>query len=1078
MRRSFSCWSVRRLSRLVSLSLQRTRAVPAAQLYTRSRRQVRLDVRCIATPLVTSTRACAATAQKSSPYEVTNDDDDDDFMQAYEDLLLNVSAQTENGTLAPAGGGVGVERGAASPDNTLAEEAWGSSSVLSNAASAVDLLVDDAVALLPADGSPLQLTDVTPALDLEAVSEHFGSARRFFELYPHIFTCAQDGATRRWWVARAPRAAVAAPASSARRHDGSEDEKARHAALDVGEMSLREELTQLGVQQANPTHTTVTAAAAASVAHHGEGARRRGVVRVDPSASVLHASWPVIATLLPDDGRPLPIAQLRALLPPELKQQLHEANTGLARCFKLDYAAAHACVRLSADSTAMMRADAQTAAAPPAEEWAPPPASLVNPALQQHCENTLSEGDAEGVYVPVPRDYVNPSAETEAEAWWVAVPFEDEDVVDAREGSGGGAGATNTNDVLLNEDDEAGLVSGAGVADGATGLEEVPYEGISNTRSSGDTVGDASLLRGLDVALLRCAPALPTAKKPQEELPTSLAGGSSTSTAPGKKKAARVPRPTTPEEWIALHTALANAHGWLTPPQMLDYLVECVPTFFVPYDEVRTSDALVKLIGPRINMQTLLRRIYMYYTDRAEDGTQVRLAEAVQHAQRGIANVHYPQWDPSTQQRQPTDEGWGADGGDEVGAAPPSATAAATRSTTTGLQASEATKAFPVLRVLRPIRSALSSQLPRRRNAAGMVPPPVGAPTKLKHASAAMASLDKANTAAVSGTASNTSTTASSSAARPLEMVVRGGGVSLATIPTTDIGYPFMALATQPAAEWPWWARLLCVLPYSRYVPLDAVAALCHVSLTPSETEQVWSAGASIADAEKGNKARTAHPFPYTLLRTPPDSARQVRLRPFWLSPGCTAELDAAVLPGAVVKLLRPVWVPVPRLLQRLSADTRDETLAMATRRMPGVAISAEDAFVCLLRDCGRCCWVNAEGTKVRRYTSTQEMDDIFHPALSLLYGFASPRTWEPVSTILDRAAAHVQPLLADSASAVRDVGLIGMLRHTPAAQLQTWLQRHVQWIDLKTTGQGDGGVPELLVRRRASFVSFGGDTK
>ena len=1182
-RASSPCWSVLRLRgrSLCCATVPHRRAPPAL-----TRHFSPTCCRSVAATPLLSVIQVRAYGTSQGATEEEEEDEEDDFMQAYEDMLLNASSQREPSA---------SDRVVDTPnEDALAKASHVSfadtSSATtfpppsSSATSTAEALVAEAAALLPADGTAMALTDLTPLLDAEAISEHFGSVRGFLQLYPHRFTCVLDAHTKRWRVSRAVHVSAlsaaaaggaAAPSSSHSLQESASD-AVKHAALDMAEMTLKEELAEVlrganassssssSARIANTTTTTITTQDEIS-AHTGKEkparpAASHRLLSLSSAQAAVPIPWPAIADLLPEDGSCVPIALLRSQLPPEIAQALRANRAGLARCFKQDYDTARAFVALTADATAFMRVAATAVVVVDPRVDSPSSSSSSSSTMLRsstaptrvplwtpqatgetvtHHLRSAQTGTAaaatldDGVYVPAPADYTSAHPEEEAEAWWVDVPLDEEE----GEGDAGAAAAAGKVGGALREgqatgdprdDDTAGAlphtaaVDDANVLDAATGLQEVPYDGPDCSRGregSGATFGDASLLAGLDIALLRHAPAAPCAAAAQTlKLPDSLAAASSSSAASSAltavdgavkrtTKKARVPRPSTPDEWIALHTALANAHGWLTPPEMLDYLVECVPTFFVPLNEVRISDALLKLVGPRTSMRTLLTRIYVYYVDRSEDGERVRLAAHVTHPQRAMADRHYPAWNPAAIEScvpataggdwhggsSAIDDGDDSGNGNGGGGGGESLSACA-RLSSSKLQTSETTKMFPVMHVRRPIKSALPGKPPRKRRPGEL--PCASSPLALKQASVSAEAVGTPTAAAVAAASSSTTDAAAqvpsaagdgktaSTTTRPLAVVVlprrsQAGGVSLSSIPVTDIGYPFLALATQPVEVWPWWARLLCLLPCDAYVPLKEIGTCYVPGLTPDEVASVWKASESLRTDSSAGSKRDGHPFPFTLLRPPPEGPRLVRLRPFWLSPGCTAELDASVMPADLARQLRPVWMPVSRVMAKLTASSREATLSLARRRMPGVTCTPEAALLCLLRDCGRCCWVNEEGTKVRRYAAAHEMDDVFHLSLSLLHGFSSAQSWEPVPVVLARAAAHVQPLFSQatksSTGSPYDVGLIGMLHRTPMQELQPFLKRHVQWIDVKpSTAEGNGeAASELLIRRRAAFVSF-----
>lgn len=1006
------------------------------------------------------------------------DADDDDYLQAYEDLLLNaVSGGGEDGFGDAAGSGGDSPAVHPAVDGEMNAGLFDFTAEADAARSPVDVLVDDALALLPDDGAPVLLTDLGRSLDTETVCDLFGSVRAFVQLYPNRFACAQDPATGRWRVSRtrhAPGTAAAAEAKAAAEAARDAAATATMAGLDVTAMALEEDLRNV-----HGPHSTLGAPQ-----RHGGGqsggsegtatpprrppTRRRLMPAAAPGApTASHAWWPVIADHLPANGSPVAIAALRASLPAHIAEALHDGGVGLARCFKRDFDVARRSVALTADASALLRVERAatesegTVASTGVPLWYPGRSTFVSVTSatpQERTELAVAEFSAEaselgdGAYVMAPPDY---DASDDAKPWLVSLQLDEA-------GGGGEAGEPHPAAAAeVTEEEDGDFEAAAAALASATGMEEVAYDGLD--AGEGDAArrpGAILTVSDLNLDRLRTAPVVPVSKARM-----AMDG-------PGSAAAVRPPRPSTPAEWLALHTAMAEARGWLTPMQMLDYLVECVPMFFIPVDELRASDALLKLIGPRTSMRTLVCRVYMYYVECDADKTQVRLAASVTHEQRGAANEHYAAWDPEKVE---------AASHDADGAATPCGAATLAKRPGRGstLKATAATRAFPVLKVQRPIKSRLPVRAFKRKR-----PPPaatttaVGAPAETEGAAPAPG---EAAAAPPSSAALMHFITAKARPSPATTLLQRSSRASIAldSVSPSEIGYPFLALATQPVAAWPWWAQLVCVLPFDAYVPLDQIGVFYCPGLGDSERHRVWCAG----DATPPTSAKDSPtPIPLSMLRSPSATQpRAVRLRPFWLAPGCTAELENALLPAALVRQLRPTWVPVPRVLARLTAEDREACTAAALRRPQAARLTAEAAVAALLRDGGRGCWVDGEGARVRRYAAASDLDDNFHLALSLLYGFSSARTWEPLTAVLDRAAAHVRPLLdhprAPPPATPDAVGLLGMLRHAPPAELHAYLKRHVQWIEVKVEGDvkevGEPQLRQLLLRRRAALVSF-----
>nr|CCC94335.1 unnamed protein product [Trypanosoma congolense IL3000] len=94
------------------------------------------------------------------------------------------------------------------------------------------------------------------------------------------------------------------------------------------------------------------------------------------------------------------------------------------------------------------------------------------------------------------------------------------------------------------------------------------------------------------------------------------------------------------DELLSLHTKLALLRGRRSPSQLLDLLVECIPTFYVPIKQIKITDSLARVLGPQNTIYKVIR-IYSYYFDRDKSADAVRLKPELQHARLGAANGLY-----------------------------------------------------------------------------------------------------------------------------------------------------------------------------------------------------------------------------------------------------------------------------------------------------------------------------------------------------------------------------------------------------------------------------------------------------
>lgn len=130
-----------------------------------------------------------------------------------------------------------------------------------------------------------------------------------------------------------------------------------------------------------------------------------------------------------------------------------------------------------------------------------------------------------------------------------------------------------------------------------------------------------------------------------------------------KKKAENISTPSlstslaSPEVLLQEHTRLAEERGWYTPAEILDLLVECVPSFPVPVDQLVSSDALIKLFGFNLSMRRVVL-VYRYYfvidMDVVPSPTICLHPEKVVgvHPQAGVANPYYKKWECATYEKR------------------------------------------------------------------------------------------------------------------------------------------------------------------------------------------------------------------------------------------------------------------------------------------------------------------------------------------------------------------------------------------------------------------------------------------
>lgn len=405
---------------------------------------------------------------------------------------------------------------------------------------------------------------------------------------------------------------------------------------------------------------------------------------------------------------------------------------------------------------------------------------------------------------------------------------------------------------------------------------------------------------------------------------------------------------TSPEELLAEHTRLAEARGWRSPEEILDLLVECVPTFPVPVDQLVLSDVLIKLFGFKLSMKRLVL-IYSYYVvyekDTLPSPTVCLHPERVvgKHPNAGVANPYYKRWEGVVYER--------AGAGDTTATYVSSPIAPATPQTanTSGAAIhSTAAGVFAPLRrtiksrvVLRPkggeCRAAATTADTRRGGSEGvpvaaspMATTPTGeekdlaqskksAPNwgrPLSDSAVAMHDLLQATTP------SNPSPPRSSRFASHADGTVRPtdsfSGVPQGITRTTNVkGATLMLEALQhiydPVVRQTGTAtlsssllllmKLVLAVPYNQFIPLEEAARRCGCDCTdavedlldrsqPTQSRYaaflVHTSAATVGGSVVGNPSNSG------LAAVPSRRRRLVRLRPWWIAPNSTGDLAAA----------------------------------------------------------------------------------------------------------------------------------------------------------------------------------------
>ncbi|EKF31171.1 hypothetical protein MOQ_004998 [Trypanosoma cruzi marinkellei] len=460
-------------------------------------------------------------------------------------------------------------------------------------------LVNNILELLPSDGTGIRLTTITPLLDVEAVSELFGSVLAFVQLFPHRFRSYQveekDGSLR-WYVSRVQAARSSPPSISVeeatkKRECGGENEKKIiqtqvRVRLHSAETNFSEKRLSLVLQQ--------------------------------------------LQDMLPKD-KPTSTTGLLQTFPMELQDSIRELGGGLLRLLKNTLAQDY--VDLSEDTNFVSVKGIISSQG----------------ITTYHCPSKQAGHKSVVPLMPV-ADYAD-------DAWNVELNLDDDD-----------------DDVLAPDDDDFddvepkdAFLQGVSVATAAVS-NTIQHQQQANNTSS---MSSASSKVPERLEKHRTPPPLPSKRK---DLSSSKARMSS-------------------EELLKTHTTMALLRGRRSPSEMLDLFVECVPTSYVPVQQIKVTDALARVLGPRNTLYKVIK-IYSYYFDRNKESDSVRLKPTLQHERLGAANVLY---DAVT------------DG------------ASSTGHTQRKLQETSVTRAFPVLNT--PIRTKMDLSTTRKKGGLPLISP-------------------------------------------------------------------------------------------------------------------------------------------------------------------------------------------------------------------------------------------------------------------------------------------------------------------------------------------------------------------
>lgn len=508
----------------------------------------------------------------------------------------------------------------------------------------------------------------------------------------------------------------------------------------------------------------------------------------------------------------------------------------------------------------------------------------------------------------------------------------------------------------------------------------------------------------------------------------------------------------------------------------------CVLMFFVPTSALVMSDLLAKALGPRNSMASVTR-IYRYYFERKKDHDMVRLRDTVVHAQRGCANVHYTMYMPDDTAQPSCDKDSHGHACTEVSGDTTTFTRSSLRctppATYTHLRSSAVTDAFPVLR---PTIVSKVKLAPLQRNSQYCT-------ASARHTSCEATDVDTLHV---------------QQPVLPWQRNVSGND------------NPFAANDTR---EWPMYARLACSLSFKYYVSIAEAAALCRgvdladveLMLSQATTSQ-WTLLSTtflytdepLTTPERnaqGTHARATMPTLQQSHRIHRPHA--IRQRPFWLAPYCCGERCTSELPPAFIQLLRPVWTPLGRVLQRLDQSTLAFLVQNTTMKAgepfdctvdyPAQPSSSKDVSVALsqlsspgellkmahcLQQFGHFCCVDTSELRIRRYTANSELDDMTHILIHLLKRCATTHKQplrEVLATMDDLCTQCMttSPQSEKKCTNTHTNGLAAQLRYCMASTthrrlLLTFLRSHTKEIEVSTSDEND----EIYVKRRAQYAT------
>ncbi|RNF13303.1 hypothetical protein TcG_08637 [Trypanosoma cruzi] len=406
-------------------------------------------------------------------------------------------------------------------------------------------LVNNILELLPSDGTGTRLTTITPLLDVEAVSELFGSVLAFVQLFPHRFRSYQveeeDGSLR-WYVSRVQAARSSPPSISV--------EEATKKRECCGENEKKMVQTQVRVRL-----------------HFAE---------TNFSEKKLSLVLQQLQDMLPKD-KPISTTGLLQTFPMELQDSIRELGGGLLRLLKNTLAQDY--LDLSEDTSFVSVKGILSSKG----------------ITTYHCLSKEAIHKSVVSVMPV-EDYAD-------DAWNVELNLDDDDDF-----------LTADDDASDDVEPKDGVIQSVSVA--TTALPStIQHQQQTNNKSS---MSSASSKVPERMEKHRTPPPLPSKRK---DLSSSKARMSS-------------------EELLKAHTTMALLRGRRSPSEMLDLFVECVPTTHVPVQQIKVTDALARVLGPRNTLHKVIK-IYSYYFDRNKESDTVRLKPTLQHERLGAANVLY-----------------------------------------------------------------------------------------------------------------------------------------------------------------------------------------------------------------------------------------------------------------------------------------------------------------------------------------------------------------------------------------------------------------------------------------------------